>query len=145
MILNERDPAHPRAGGAETHVAEIFSRLARRGHTIRQVSAGFRGGEARSTLDGIQIERSGPLPRYYAGIPRRLLRARRDGEFDLVVECLNKVPFYSPLFAGCPVLALCHHLFGEVAYAQVSAPLASLVKTTIPIRKTGIVIHIRTL
>ena len=27
LLLNERDPRHPRSGGAETHVFEIMSRL----------------------------------------------------------------------------------------------------------------------
>ena len=120
LILNERDPAHPRAGGAEIHVAAIFSRLARRGHAIRQFSSGFEGGAPKETLDGVHIERAGPLLRYYAKVPSRLLRARRLREFDLVIECLNKVPFYAPLFFGSPVLAICHHLFGEVAFAQVA-------------------------
>ena len=32
LVLNERDPHHPKAGGAEIHVAEIFRRLAARGY-----------------------------------------------------------------------------------------------------------------
>ena len=127
LILNERDPAHPRAGGAEIHIAAIFSRLAKRGHTIRQYSSGFEGGARGETLDGIQIERVGPLFRYYTSVPSRLLRARRSHEFDLVIECLNKVPFYAPFFFGRPVLAVCHHLFGEVAFAQVAKPIAAAV------------------
>jgi glycosyltransferase involved in cell wall biosynthesis len=127
LILNERDPAHPRAGGAEIHIAAIFSRLAKRGHTIHQFSSGFEGGVPRETLGGVHIERVGPLIRYYASVPRRLLRMRRSCEFDLVIECLNKVPFYAPLFSGRPVLAVCHHLFGEVAFTQVAKPLAAAV------------------
>ncbi len=127
LVLNERDLAHPRAGGAEIHLARIFSRLAARGHTIVQVSAGFRDGASRAAQDGIVIERRRPLVAYYAGIPARLRRARREREFDVVVDCLNKLPFYAPLLAGGPVLALCHHLFGTVAYEEVAWPIASAV------------------
>lgn len=125
LVLNERDPAHPKAGGAETHVFELFSRLAARGHHIVQYSTGFEGGEERSVEGGIHLERRGGLPAYYASVLSRVRRARANHEFDLVVECLNKVPFYSPLYAGVPVLALCHHLFGEVAFAQVAFPIAA--------------------
>jgi len=45
----------------------------------------------------------------------------------VVVECLNKVPFYAPLYAATPVVALCHHLFGEVAFRQQSWPVAAAV------------------
>jgi glycosyltransferase involved in cell wall biosynthesis len=54
----------------------------------------------------------------------------RRGNYDVVVECLNKVPFYSPLFSAVPVLAICHHLFGEVAFQQVSWPVAAMVWST---------------
>jgi glycosyltransferase involved in cell wall biosynthesis len=133
LILNERDLAHPRAGGAELHVAKIFSRLARRGHHVHQYSSSFPGAapsERQGTDEhpsNILIERIGPLPRYYTSIPIRLSRARRSREFDVVIECLNKLPFYSPLFAGSPVLALCHHLFGQVAFSQATAPIAAAV------------------
>jgi len=131
LVLNERDPAHPKAGGAEIHVAEIFSRLAARGHRIHWLASGFRGGAHRTSLEGIEIERCGALPRYYAGMPVRVRRAcaargeRGERGIDLVVDCLNKVPFQSPLYAGRPVLALCHHLFGEVAFQQVAWPIAA--------------------
>jgi glycosyltransferase involved in cell wall biosynthesis len=45
----------------------------------------------------------------------------------VVVECLNKVPFFSPLYSAAPVLALCHHLFGETAFRQVAWPVAAAV------------------
>lgn len=128
LVLNERDPEHPKAGGAEVHVDRLFARLAARGHRVVQYSAGFRGSARRARIHGVEIERRGPLPAYYLGLPLRVARACRRGEFDVVVECLNKLPFYSPLYAGVPVLALCHHLFGEVAWDQAAWPIAAVVR-----------------
>ncbi len=125
LVLNERDPEHPRAGGAETHVSRIFSRLVARGHEVTQYSAGFRGSATEARIEGVKIERRGSLLRYYASVPGRVRAAARSGSFDVVVECLNKVPFYSPLYSRLPVLAICHHLFGEVAFDQVSFPIAA--------------------
>jgi len=124
LVLNERDPLHPRAGGAELHVERICQRLVERGHQITWHSTSFRGSKARETISGISIERRGPLPLYYAGLPARIRSQVAAGGFDLVLECLNKVPFYAPLYAGVPVLALCHHLFGRVAFEQVAWPIA---------------------
>lgn len=129
LVLNERDPAHPRAGGAEIHVERLFARIAARGHRVVHDATGFPGGASRATISGIEIRRTGPLAAYYSGLPRRVARAGRHREFDVVVECLNKLPFYSPLYAGVPVLALCHHLFGEVAFDQVAWPIAAGVRT----------------
>jgi len=127
LILNERDPGHPKTGGAETHVSEIFGRLARRGYDVTHFASGFSGGLAEDCIDDVKIRRMGGLARYYPSALWHTARATRRGEFDVVVECLNKIPFYSPLYSRAPVMALCHHLFGEVAFAQVPWPIAAAV------------------
>lgn len=126
-MLNERDPRHPRAGGAETHLYEIMSRLAKRGHAVTHFAVGFAGGAARETVDGVAVHRLGSLARYYPAALLTCARETRRGDFDVVVECLNKLPYFSPLYARAPVLALCHHLFGETAFAQVAWPIAATV------------------
>lgn len=127
LILNERDPVHPKTGGAETHVHEIFRRLAAQGFQITQAVSSFPGCVPRQELDGIRLWRLGGLAAYYPRVAWTCLRETRQGEFDLVVECLNKVPFYSPLYSAVPVLAIVHHLFGEVAFRQVAWPIAATV------------------
>ena len=130
LILNERDPLHPKAGGAETHVYEIFSRLAARGHEVTHLASGFRGGAASEQVMGIDVRRLGALPVYYPRAVATTWRETRAGRHDVVVECLNKVPYYAPLHSKAPVLALCHHLFGEVAFQQVAWPVAATVWTS---------------
>jgi glycosyltransferase involved in cell wall biosynthesis len=130
LVLNERDPLHPKTGGAETHVSEIFGRLARRGYEVTHFASGFAGGASEERVNDVLVRRFGALPRYY---PSALLHTRREtraGRYDVVVECLNKVPFYSPVYASAPVLALCHHLFGDVAFQQVAWPIAATVWTS---------------
>jgi glycosyltransferase involved in cell wall biosynthesis len=127
LILNERDPRHPKAGGAEIHVAEIFGRLARRGHAVTMLSSAFPAAARRERVDGLEVERVGGLPVYYPGAAWACARSTRRGEHDLVVECLNKLPFLSPVYSRAPVLALCHHLFGETAFQQVPWPIAAAV------------------
>jgi glycosyltransferase involved in cell wall biosynthesis len=127
LILNERDPRHPKAGGAEVHVAEIFRRLVPRGFEVEQLVSSFAGGAERETIDGMQVRRVGALPFYYLRAAAVCARESRRGKADVVVECLNKLPFLSPLYTRVPVLALCHHLFGEAAFRQVSWPVAATV------------------
>ena len=129
LILNERDPRHPKAGGAELHVAEIFGRLAGRGFEVVLASSSFPGGAAKERVNGLEVWRLGRLPAYYPRVAWTCARETRRGRFDIVVECLNKVPFYSPVYSAVPVLALCHHLFGEVAFLQVPWPIAAVVWT----------------
>ncbi|HIF95542.1 MAG TPA: glycosyltransferase family 1 protein [Myxococcales bacterium] len=130
LLLNERDPLHPKTGGAETHVYEIFRRLASRGYSIHHLSASFPGCRSAEDVQGIAVRRLGPLPLYYPRAIWQTARKTRAGLFDVVVECLNKVPYYSPAYSKAPVLALCHHLFGEVAFQQVPWPVAATVWTS---------------
>jgi len=128
-VLNERDPRHPKAGGAELHVHEIFRRLAERGVRVTQLSSGFPGAARHETIDGIDVRRLGNLALYYPRVAATCMRETRQERYDVVVECLNKVPFYSPVYSAVPVLAICHHLFGEVAFQQVPWPIAGAVWT----------------
>jgi glycosyltransferase involved in cell wall biosynthesis len=127
LILNERDGRHPRAGGAEVHVAETFSRLAARGWAITQVACSVRDRPDREEVDGMAVERLGRLRSYYPRAAWFCARETRRGRFDVVVECLNKLPFYAPAHSAVPVLGLCHHLFGETAFLQVRWPIAATV------------------
>jgi glycosyltransferase involved in cell wall biosynthesis len=127
LVLNERDPRHPRAGGAETHVFEIMSRLVRRGHSVTHLASSFPGGSRSEVVDGVTVRRLGGLARYYPAAALACARATRAGDFDVVVECLNKLPYFSPLYSRVPVLAFCQHLFGETAFVQVAWPIAATV------------------
>jgi glycosyltransferase involved in cell wall biosynthesis len=127
LVLNERDPRHPKTGGAEIHVSEIFQRLAQRGYEVTLASSSFAGCKTFEDVGGMRVWRLGRLPFYYPRVAWTCMRETRRGRFDVVVECLNKVPFYSPVYSKVPVLALCHHLFGEVAFRQVPWPVAAVV------------------
>jgi len=127
LVLNERDPLHPKAGGAEIHVAEIFARLASRGASVTLASCSFDAGPQRTDVRGMHVQRLGKLPFYYPIAARTCARDTRGGRYDAVVECLNKMPFLAPLYSTAPVLGLCHHLFGEAAFLQVAWPVAAAV------------------
>ena len=109
------------------HVAEVFGRLAGRGFDVTLMASSFAGAASRDEVNGLEVLRLGRLPVYYPRVAWSCARETRRGGFDVVVECLNKVPFYSPVYSARPVLALCHHLFGEVAFEQVSWPIAATV------------------
>jgi len=59
LVVNWQDRRNPHAGGAEIHLFELFSRLARRGHDVRLVCSGFAGAPAVETVDGIEVHRYG--------------------------------------------------------------------------------------
>lgn len=126
LLLNERCHANPLAGGAETHLFEIFGRLAARGAQVELLCSGFDGAAARDSHRGVRIARVGSRLSFYAALPREVRRRVAAGAVDLIVEAHNKVPFLAPLYApGVPVLVIHHHLHGLTAFRQVALPIAA--------------------
>jgi glycosyltransferase involved in cell wall biosynthesis len=124
LVLNERDPHNPLAGGAELHIFEIFSRLAARGHEVTLLAASFEGGAREEVVQGVRVLRLTNRYLYYAAAPWVARRMARAGEVDVVVDTLNKLPFLSPWFVPVPCFTIVHHLFGTTAFNQVSFPIA---------------------
>ncbi len=127
LILNERDSRHPAAGGAEVHVQEIGQRLVERGFEITLFSSLFPGASERDELAGMRVRRLAKVPSYYLRAAQETRRETRSGNFDIVVEHLCKLPHLSPIYSQVPVVAVCHHLFGRTAFAQVPWPIAATV------------------
>lgn len=119
------DRTHPRAGGAEIHLHEVFGRLARRGHRITLLVSGWDEAEPEEMVDGMRVVRTGRRYTFpvYAWLTY-FTRLRRE-RFDLVVEDLNKFPLFTPWWSDAPVVTQLHHLFGRVAFRQESVPVAA--------------------
>ncbi|MHB1329186.1 MAG: glycosyltransferase family 4 protein [Gemmatimonadales bacterium] len=123
LLVNWMDPTHPRAGGAERHLREIFGRLARH-HRITLVAAGYPGARRVARVAGMRVVRVGGTFDFAVRAPivvRRLLRRHR---FDLLIEDLNKIPLLLP--RTTPRLMLAHHLWGAVAFDAAPLPIALL-------------------
>jgi glycosyltransferase involved in cell wall biosynthesis len=127
LALNWRDPRHPEAGGAEVHLWEILKRWPARGARITYLASSFPGAAPEEELDGIRIVRRGT---WWNGnwAAAACVRGELGGErFDLVIEDLNKLPYYSPLYARAPVMVVVPHLFGTTVFAEASWPVAAAV------------------
>ena len=127
LVFNWRDIGNPEAGGAEVHVHEIMRTLVKRGHRVTQLASSFPGCEKNAAADGVRILRRG---NWYAAnftLPLAYLRELRSERFDVVVEDINKIPFYTPLFTKAPVLAIVPHLFGTTVFQEASFPFAMYV------------------
>jgi glycosyltransferase involved in cell wall biosynthesis len=127
LAFNWRDPHHPEAGGAEVHLHEILRRFAARGHEVTQLSSGFAGGAGEEWIDGVRVLRRGTWYDANWTLRRAYGRELRDQEFDLVIDDINKLPFFTPTFVRPPVLAVVPHLFGSAVFAEAAWPLAAYV------------------
>lgn len=127
LVLNWQDRLNPFAGGAETHLHEIFSRVAAAGHQVTLYCSSFAGAKAEEMLDGIHIIREGGRNTFNLYVPCRYKRDFQYRGFDIVVDDINKIPFYTPLYVREPILALAHHLFGTSIFAEAGVLAGSYV------------------
>lgn len=125
LLVNWQDRLNPQAGGAEIHLHETFGRLAERGHHVTILASGWKGAAARGGLDGMQVHRAGSRHTFGAVAPGHYRRHLAAEPWDVVVEALNKVPVFTPLWARRPTVLLVHHLFGLTAFREAPFPLAA--------------------
>jgi glycosyltransferase involved in cell wall biosynthesis len=97
---------------------------------VTLLASGWEGCPPRATLDGIDVHRVGT--RYtFPLVARRYYRAHLAAAGDdLLVEDINKVPLYTPLWGGPPVVAVVPHLFGGTVFQEAPLPLAGAVWLT---------------
>jgi glycosyltransferase involved in cell wall biosynthesis len=127
LVLNWQDHANPQAGGAELHLQQIFSRIVARGHSVDLLCSSWGNVPQRANQDGIEVHRVGSRHTYpflARGYYRKHLASRR---YDAVIEDLNKVPLYTPLWKVGKLVALVHHLFGGTVFREAFPAVATAV------------------
>jgi glycosyltransferase involved in cell wall biosynthesis len=127
LVVNWQDIRHPQGGGAEVHLQEVFSRIARMGHEVTLSCCRFPGAPREEVVGGIRILREGG--RYFFNFRflfSYLHRFRRQA-FDIVIDDMNKIPFFTPLFVRKPLLGITHHLFGRSIFLEANPLIAAYV------------------
>jgi glycosyltransferase involved in cell wall biosynthesis len=127
LVINWQDWDNPNAGGAEVHLYEVFSRLARRGHKVVLLCSRASDQPRCSEHGGFTILRTGTRYDFNFRVAGILPRLVTQHNIDVICDDLNKIPFYSPWFVKRPVVALVHHLFRKTIYRETNVLLASYV------------------
>lgn len=126
--MNWRDIRDPLGGGAELHLHSILKEAVARGWDVDLVCSSYKGASPRETIDGINIFRHGHWAVANFVLPGVVKRRLKTMPYDLILEDINKIPFYTPLYAqGVPVLAVVPHLFGTTVYRETNPLTATYV------------------
>jgi glycosyltransferase involved in cell wall biosynthesis len=125
LLINWRDPKHPKAGGAEQYCYHVARSLVEAGHHVEWLTAGFPGAARHEVLDGIQVTRVGNSVTVYALAAVEYLRAMRD-RFHVIIDSENGIPFFTPLFSLKPKVLLVYHVHRDVFLSQLPFPLSRL-------------------
>lgn len=120
LVVNWQDMKNPLGGGAEVHLHEIFKRIAARSHEVTLLCSRFQDAPREELIDGIRVIRCGSRNTFNFHVPFRYLFQLRRRQYDVVVDDLNKIPFFTPLFVRRPLVGIIHHLFGKTIFSEVS-------------------------
>jgi len=125
LVVNWRDINDPMGGGAEQHLHHILTGAVAAGHEVELICSGYEGAPEHDEIDGVKIRRRGDWRVANFILPGLVRQRLREESWDLLIEDINKIPFYTPLYAGrVPVLAMVPHLFGPTIYRETN-PLAA--------------------
>ncbi len=127
LALNWNDLANPYAGGAEVHLEELLRRLVSYGHEVTLFCSGWKGCKDEETVEGIRIVRRGNRFSFNLVAPIHLRRLVKENRFDLLIEDINKVPFYTPLYLNLKTLVVIPHLFATTVFQEINFVLASYI------------------
>jgi len=136
LVLNWRCTKNPLAGGAEVYFQEVFSRLVGRGHSVTLLSERFPGSQPEDAIEGIRVIRAGGSLTFNFTAGRMVGPLAESLNADVVIDDLNKIPFYSPWHTRRPVLAILMHLFRGSIFRETLPPMAAyvwLAETMIPL------------
>ncbi len=125
LIFNWRDSKHAFAGGAEVYIQEVAKRWVDAGNDVTL----FCGSDGRSkrneVIDGVKIVRRGGFYFvYFWAFVYYVLRFRKTT--DVIVDCENGIPFFTPLYAAKKKFLVIHHVHQEIFRKNLKKPFAGL-------------------
>jgi glycosyltransferase involved in cell wall biosynthesis len=127
LALNWEDLYNPQAGGAEVHLQEILKRIAKKGHKVTLLCSGWDGCKPLDEADGIRIVRRGSRFNFNFVAPFALRALLKEERWDVTIEDINKIPFYSPLFHHLPLLVVIPHLFSDSVFKEINFVLGTYI------------------
>jgi len=131
LVINKFCPLHPKAGGAEKNLAEIFSRIGAH-NRVYLISAMFPGALREESHRNINIIRIGNphsenVIRIHLLLPFALKRYLRTLKPDILFEDVSVIPLFTPLFYPKQKKAVMIHNFnGKYAFSS-QRPLFALI------------------
>jgi glycosyltransferase involved in cell wall biosynthesis len=127
-MVNWRDPWQQVAGGAEEYAWQISRQLRDRGAHVAFVTSREAGQARTETREGVTVHRMGGIFTRYPRVLCWLAVRRR--RFDAVIDCMNGIPFFTPLVLPrrTPVVCVVHHVHDQQFFVHFPAWLATIGK-----------------
>jgi glycosyltransferase involved in cell wall biosynthesis len=104
---------------------EVARRLVAQGDEVEWFAGSFPGAPREESIDGIRLRRAGTQwSVHWRAFQRYRQRIAKD--FDVVVDEVNTIPFFTPIWADLPRVMLIFQLAREVWWYETPLPLSAL-------------------
>lgn len=126
LILNWRDPKNPKSGGAEIVTFQHAKYWVKHGHNVIWFASKFKGSRSSETVENVKIVRGGNFLTIYLLAP--IFYFFSGNNFDLVIDEIHGIPFFTPLYVRKPKIAFIHEVAGEIWDYMYPFPLSKIGK-----------------
>lgn len=116
LIINWRELKNPLYGGAEIHITKIAEHLAKK-HNVFFLTSGYKGAKDGLINNVFYIHIGSELFFNYS-VAFKIKDLVKKKNIDLIIEDINKIPFFTPLFVKIPVFVVIPHIFGKTIFKQ---------------------------
>ncbi len=130
LVVNWQDWQNNLAGGAEVYLYEILAPLVKRGHRVVILASRGKSQRRREIIDGFEIFRIGNRLNFNFLVPAAVRALLRHHHFNIIVDDLNKVPFFTPLYYRRETCAMVMHLFRQAIFKETNFLFAFYVYLT---------------
>ncbi len=122
LIFNWRDIKHSFAGGAEVYVHEMAKRWVADGNKVTIFCGNDNLNKGEDRIEGIEvIRRGGTYTVYFFAMIYYIFKFR--GNYDLIIDCENGIPFFTPIYVRKPIILVIHHVHQDVIRRYLRFPL----------------------
>ncbi len=106
---------------AEVYIHELAKRWVKDGNQVTVFCGNDNKRDSNEYVNGVEIvRRGGTYTVYLFAVMYYFLKFR--GKYDVIVDCENGIPFFTPFFTSKPVILLIHHVHQEVFRDFLSFP-----------------------
>lgn len=125
VIFNFRGINHPDAGGSERSSYIMAKIMVDRGYDVTFFCSGFKGSKKEEVIDGIKYVMMGNLYSVYIyAFFYYLFKLRK--KIDYVIEDINGIPWFMPLYVFKRRVTLIHHVHSKVFFQELNFFVASI-------------------
>lgn len=112
LVFNWRDPKNPKSGGAELVTMEHAKQWVKKGYKVTWFTSMFKNAKKEEKINGVNFIRKGNSIATYFFAPQFYFLSKET--YDIVVDEIHGIPYFTPLFVKKPKIAFIHEIAGVI-------------------------------